>query len=67
MLYAIKRNSFLCIALIHNVTLRVNGFRGKTATPRDPERIGKQPPRNANCARLATFDEIGNVFSLTYY
>ena len=36
-------------------------------TPRGPERIGQPPPRNAKRARLAAFDEIGNVFSLTYY
>ena len=66
MLYAIKRNSFLGFALIHNVTLRVKGFRGKTQTPRGPERLGQPHPLNAKPARLAAFDKIGNVFSLTY-
>ena len=66
MLYAIKRNLCLCFALIHNVTLREKGFRGKTSTPRASERLGKPPPRNAKRARLAALDKIGNVFSLTY-
>ena len=66
MLYAIKLSSFLCFALIHNVTLRVKVFRGKTPTLRGPERLGKPPPRNAKSARLAAFDKIGNVFSFTY-
>ena len=66
MLYAIKRNSFLCFALIHNVTLGVKGFRGKTSTSRGPERLGQLPQRNAKHARLAAFDKIGNVFALTY-
>ena len=66
MLYAIKPISFLLFALIHNVTLRVNGFRGKTPTLHGRERIGQPPPRNAKCARLAAFDKIGNVFSFTY-
>ena len=66
MLYAIKPSSFLCFALIHNVTFRVKRFRGKTPTLRGPERLGQPPPRNAKSARLAAFDEIGNVFSFTY-
>ena len=66
MLFAIKQNSFLCFALIHNVTLSVKGFRGKTSTPRGPEPLGQPPPRNAKCDRLVAFDEIGNVFSLMY-
>ena len=66
MLYAIKQNSFLCFVLIHNVTLRVKGFRGKKPTLRGPERLGQPPPRHAKRARLETFDNIGNVFSLTY-
>ena len=53
-------------ALIHNVTLTVKGFRGKTYTPRGPERLGQPPPRNAKRARSAAFDKIGNVFSLIY-
>ena len=57
---------FLCFALIHNVTLRVKGFRGKTPTPRGPERPGQPHPRNAKRARLVAFDKIGNVLSLTY-
>ena len=57
---------FLCFALIHNVTLRVKGFRGKTPTLRGPECLGQPPPRNAKSARLAAFDKIGNVFSFTY-
>ena len=61
-----KRNSFLCFALIHNVTLRVKEFLGKTSTPHGPERLGQPPPRNSKHARLAAFDKIGNVFSLTY-
>ena len=61
MLSAIKRNSFLCFALIHNVTLREKGFRGKTSTPRGPERLGQPPPPNAKRARLAAIDKIGNV------
>ena len=65
-IYAIKRNSFLCFPLIHNVTLRVKGFRGKTSTPRGPERLGQPPQRNAKRARLAAFYKIGNVFTLTY-
>ena len=60
-------NSFLCFALIHNVTLRVKGFRGIPSTPRGPERLGQPPPRNAKRAKLAAFDKIGNVFSLTYF
>ena len=66
MLYAIKASSILCFALIHNVTLRVKGFRGKTPTLRGPERLGQPPPRNAKSPRLAAFDKIGNVFSFTY-
>ena len=66
MLYAIKPSSFLCFALIHTVTLRVKGFRGKTPTLRGPERLGQPPPRNAKGARLAAFDKIGNMFSFTY-
>ena len=66
MLYAIKLSSFLCFALIHTVTLRVKGFRGKTPTLRGPERLGQPPPRNAKGARFAAFDKIGNVFSFTY-
>ena len=62
----IKQSLFLCFALIHNVTLRVNGFQGKTSTLRGPERICQSPPRNAKRTRLAAFDKIGNVFSLTY-
>ena len=46
--------------------LRVKGFRGKTSTPRGPERLDQPPQRNAKRARLEAFDEIGNVFSLTY-
>ena len=61
-----KRNSFLCFALIHNFPLSVKGFRGKTSTPRGPERLGQHPTRNEKGARLAAFDRIGNVFSLTY-
>ena len=37
MLYAINPSPFLCFALIHNVTLRVKGFRGKASTLRRPE------------------------------
>ena len=66
MLYAIKSSSFLCFALIHNVTLRVKGFRGKTPILRGPERFDQPPPRNAKSARLAAFDKIENVISLTY-
>ena len=66
MLYAIKPSSFLCFALIHNVTLRIKGFGGKTPTLRGPERLGQPTPRNAKSARLAAFDKIGNVFSFTY-
>ena len=66
MLYAIKLSSFLCFALIHNVTLRVKGFRGKTPTLHGPKRLGQPPPRNAKSARLAAFDKMGNVFSFTY-
>ena len=66
MLYAIKASSILCFALIHNVTLRVNGVRGKTSTLRGPERLCQPPSRNAKSARLAAFDRIGNVFSFTY-
>ena len=66
MLYAIKPSSFLCFALIHNVTLRVIGLRGKTQTLRGHERLGQPPQRNAKSARLAAFDKIGNVFSFTY-
>ena len=61
-----KRNSFLCFAPINNVTLNVKGFRGKMSTPRGPERLGQLPPRNAKRARLAVFDKIGNLFTLTY-
>ena len=57
---------FLYFARIHNVTLRIKGFRGKTSSPRGPERLGQPPPRNAKRARLAAFDKIGNVFSLTH-
>ena len=56
----------MCFALIHNVTLRVKGFRGEMSTLRGPERLGQPPPRNAKSARLAAFDKIGNVFSFTY-
>ena len=56
----------MCFALIHNVTLRVKEFQGKTSTPRGPERLGQPTPCKAKCARLAAFDKIGNVFSLTY-
>ena len=66
MLCAIKRNSILCFALIHNATLKVKGFRDKTSNPRGPERLGLPLPRNAKRARLAAFDKIGNVFSLMY-
>ena len=66
MLYAIKKNLFLCCALIHNVTIRVKGFRGKTPTLHGPERLGQPPLRNAKRTRLAAFDNISNVFSLTY-
>ena len=66
MLYAIKPSSFLCFTLIHNVTHRVKGFRGKTPTLRGPERLGQPHPRNTKIARLAAFDKIGNVFSFTY-
>ena len=66
MLYAIKPSSFLCFALIHNVTLRVNGFRGKTQIQSGPERLGQPPPRNAKSARLAAFDKSGNVVSFTF-
>ena len=66
MLYALKQHSFLCFALIHNVTRRVKGFQGKTPTVRGPECICQTPPRNTKPARLAAFDKIGNVFSLTY-
>ena len=62
----VKRQSFLCFALIHNVTLKVKGFRGIKSAPRGPERLGQPPSRNEKRARLATFDETGNVFSLTY-
>ena len=64
--YAIKQNSFLCFALIHNVSLRVKGFRGKTPTLHGPESLGQPTPRHAKRARLAAFDNIGNVFSLMY-
>ena len=66
MLDTIKQNLFLCFALIHNVTLRVKGFLGKTPTLRAPERLGQTPHRNAKHARLAAFDKIGNIFSFTY-
>ena len=66
MLYAIKQSSFLCYALIHNVTVRVNGFQGKTSTLRGPERFCQSPLRNAKRVRLAAFDTFGNVFSLMY-
>ena len=66
MLYAIKRNSFLCFALKHNITLRGKGFRGKTSTPHGPERLGQPSLRKAKRAKLAEFDKIGNEFSLTY-
>ena len=66
MLYAIKHNLLLCFALLHNVTLRVKGFRGKTPILRGPERLGQPPPRHAKRARLAAFDKIGNAFSLTH-
>ena len=66
MLYAIKPSSFLCFALIRNLTLRVKGLRGKTPTLRGPERLGQPPPRKAKSARLAAFDKIGNVFSFTF-
>ena len=66
MLNAIKASSILCFALIHNVTLRVKGFRVKTPTLRGPERLGQPPPRNAKSFRLAAFDKIGNVISFTY-
>ena len=36
------------------------------SNPCGPERLGQQPPRNAKRARLAAFDKIGNVFSLTH-
>ena len=61
-----KRNSCLCFALVHNVTLSAKGFRGETSTPRGPERPGQLPICNAKRARLAAFDKIGNVFTLTY-
>ena len=41
-------------------------FRGKTSTPRGPERLGQPPQRNAKRARLAAFDKLVNVFSSTY-
>ena len=66
MLYAIKQLSFLCFALIHNVTRRVKQFQGKTPTLRGPKRICQIPLRNTKHARFAAFDKIGNVFSLTY-
>ena len=53
--------------MIHNITLTVKGFRGKTSTLRGPERLCQPPPRHAKRARLTAFDKIGNVFSLTYY
>ena len=56
----------MCFALIHNVTLRVRGFQGKTPTLRGPERLGQPFPRNAKSARLAAFDKIGNLVSFTY-
>ena len=56
----------MCFGLIHNVTHRLKGFRGTTSTPCGPERLGQPTPRNTNRARLAAFDKIGNVFSLTY-
>ena len=66
MFYAIKQHSFLCFAFIHNVTRRVKGFQSKTPTLRGQERICQTPPRNKKRDRLAAFDKIGNVFSLTY-
>ena len=66
MLCAIKYNSFLCFALIYNVTLRLKGFEGKTSTQRGPERLCQTPPRNAKRARLAAFDKIRHEFSLTF-
>ena len=57
---------FLCFALIHNVTLSLKRFPVKRSTPRGQERLSPPPPRNAKRARLAAFDKIGNVFSLTY-
>ena len=56
----------LCFALIHNVTVRVNGFQGKTSTLHSPEGLYQSHLRNAKRARLAAFDQIGNVFSLMY-
>ena len=62
MLYAIKQGSFLCFALIHNVTSWVEGFQGKTSTLRGPERLCQSSPRNGKRARLVAFDKIRNVF-----
>ena len=68
MLYAIKQNTFLCFALIHNVTLRVEGFRGKTPTLLGPERIGQPPPPHVtqNALDWRHLITLENVFSLTY-
>ena len=43
------------------------GFQVKTSTPLGQERLGQPHPRNAKRTRLAAFDRIGNVFSLTYF
>ena len=68
MLSAIKWNSFFlfCSHTQCYSRIRVKVFRGKTSTPRGQERLGQPPPRNAKRARLAAFDKIGNMFSLTY-
>ena len=36
------------------------------STPCSQESLGQPPPRDAKRTRLAAFDKIGNVFSLTY-
>ena len=54
------------IGYFENIFTMVTGFHSKTPTLRGPERLCQTPPCNAKRARLAAFDRIGNMFSLTY-
>ena len=61
-----KTSLIFSFANLHNVTLKVKGFQGKASTLRGPERLCQTPQCNAKHHRLAAFDKIRNLFSLTY-
>ena len=52
----------MCLALIHNVPLRVKDFRRKTSTLRGPERPLLVTPRSVKRSRLAAFDKFEMFF-----